>query len=303
MLDLEPAVMGRIVRGPAPLAVGFLAALAIAASAAASTQRQHRPAGRASVSRTTADRHTDPAGDSGVTPDVTTIDVGNDVVAGPYVMWILLANRSALNPDDGVIIYLNTDLNEATGTGPGIDYAILFNAPDTCILTRATGTDFEQIPAPSLQCGFVPAEKSLRVEIQPSDIGGTRAFNFFIVTMAGTTYGDVAPDSGVLSYSAVSPPVKLTLDAWSVAPKSGSVLARMTVGRDDIFETLATGVVSCSLKVGSKTLPATTKGFVNGDATCKWTVPKSARKKALRGVMKVSFGGSVVTKSFSVTAP
>ena len=63
---------------------------------------------------------TDPTGDSGNAPDVTTVTASNDD-NGQITFAISLANRTALSDSDLAIVQLDTDGNLSDGFG-GADY-------------------------------------------------------------------------------------------------------------------------------------------------------------------------------------
>jgi hypothetical protein len=247
---------------------------------------------------------TDPTGDSGNAPDITDVSVGNDVVAGPIVIWVDVPNRTSLGPSDLMVVYVDTDLNQSTGGADyaGSEYAIEM-VGGRLALFRWTGSDWAQVPAPTLNNAFFRGQKALRVSIHPNDLGGTRAFNYYLFSAAGDQRGDYAPNDGVRSYSLISGPVQLSLERFSVTPKvprgGKSFRATMLVGREDINEILDEGSASCSLRVGRRAVAARTKGFVNDAAACRWTIPKSAKGQQISVMISVKFGGASIARRFA----
>lgn len=245
---------------------------------------------------------TDPSGDSGAAPDVTEVQVGNDVVAGPIVLWITAPNRTALGGSEGVVTYLDTDLNFGTGNADqgGADFGIETMASGSR-LYRWDGADWAQTTAPSLRHAWVPGEHAARIEIHPSDLGSPRAFNFYVVSGNGDAI-DVAPDGNDLwSYSLASGPLRLTKEsAAATQARAGRPFAlRLEVGRDDINEILDTGRVTCTAKVGTVSLRGTARPFGANGSTCTWSLPRTAHGKRITAKIVVAYGGASVSHSFS----
>jgi hypothetical protein len=210
----------------------------------------------------------DAAGDSGIAPDVTGVDVGNDVVAGPIVFWIELANRpDDLTADDGVVVLLDTDRNPATGDEDGFEYAIGVTS-EGFGLSRWDGATYVDTSMASLTASFFKTSKTLRVSIHPSELGGVTAFDFFVLGLAGEEF-DLAPNgppSWSYTLATGRPPlVALGLLLSPKAPAAGRLLtAAMPVGRRDTLDLLAQGKVTCTLLVGGKPLRAARAGFTQG---------------------------------------
>jgi hypothetical protein len=259
----------------------------------------------------TAGFFTDPAGDSGVAADITAVSVGNDTLAGDIVIWIHMANREVL-PDisDLFAVFFDTDLNAATGApgSAGSEYtAQVFREIPGSILPavfRWTGSAWLEVPAPTLNYGFGVDEKSLRVSIHPNEIGGTRTFNFHLVSaLQGQSATDVAPDFGGWPYSLISGPLQLSVERFAVRPKvpraGKSFTASLLVGREDTYEIVGEGSVACSLRVGKKAVSARAKSFVNSAATCGWTIPRKTKRQQLRMKISLKFGGVSISRTFA----
>jgi hypothetical protein len=264
------------------------------------------PAGLAAVgtalAATSASVFTDPSGDSGAAPDVTEVQVGNDVVAGPIVLWITAPNRTTLGGSEGVVTYLDTDLNGGTGNVDqgGADFGIETMSSGSR-LYRWDGADWAQTAAPSLRHEWVPGEHAARIEVHPRDLGGPRAFNFYVVSVNGDAI-DVAPDGNDLwSYSLASGPLRLTKEAAAATPaRAGRPFTlRLEVGRDDINEFLDIGKVTCTAKLGTTSLRGTARPFGAQGSTCTWTLPRTTRGKRLSAKILVSYGGAAVSHSYT----
>lgn len=250
----------------------------------------------------------DPSGDGGAGADVTDVQVGNDIVAGPIVIWIDTPNRSSLSGTETIFVFLDSDLSPGTGQAEagGADFVVELTGGASAILSRwdAASAQYVQAASASLRGEFVASAKSTRFSIHPSDLGGTRGFNFFVVTSAGEELGDVAPDGSALwSFSLRPGPLRLSVGEFAISPRApragGRFAAAMVVVRDDINETLGEGAVTCTLRIGTTTVRATGRGFAEDAAVCVWRLPRSAKGKQLRGTITVTFGGVRVTKTFS----
>jgi hypothetical protein len=259
----------------------------------------------ARVNASSAASFSDAPGDSGVAPDITDVDVGNDVVAGPIVFWVTLANR----PDDLVAgdelgIFLDTDVNPATGD-LGSEYAIFVQA-ESLGLFRWDGTTYVFVESASLSARFSTTDKAIRVSIHPSELGALTAFNFAVQSFSGEAF-DYAPNGPPeWSYRLTTGRIGLFVVGSAVTPKrptAGKGLsALLQVGRSDTNEILTLGKVTCMLRIGTKSVRATKSLFVAGLAYCSWKLPSSAKGKLVQGSILVSYGGASVKKSFSVRA-
>jgi hypothetical protein len=246
---------------------------------------------------------TDPSGDSGAAPDVTEVQVGNDVVAGPIVVWITAPNRTALGGSEGVIAYLDTDLNGDTGSVDfgGAEFGIETMASGSR-LYRWDGANWAQTAAPSLRHAWVAGAHAARIEIHPRELGSPRAFNFYVVSVNGDAI-DVAPDgdAALWSYSLASGPLRLTKEAAGATPvRAGRPFTlRLEVGRDDINEILGAGRVTCTAKVGPTSLRGRARAFGANGSTCTWALPRATRGKRISAKIVVGYGGAAVSHSYS----
>jgi hypothetical protein len=251
-----------------------------------------------------AEFFTDPTGDSGGTPDIADVQVGNDLVAGSLVFWVDTPNRTTFGATDLVSIFVDSDLNAATGAldWGGAEYSIDVYA-ETPTLWQWNGTSWVQIPAPALRASYSEGDKSLRVEVHPNVLGNTRAFNFYAFSATGTQSGDYAPDVRLWTYSLVTGTLKLTIEEFLATPKvpraGKAFAAAVLVGRDDTNEILEQGAVTCVLKLAGKALGPTARAFSEGVGGCRWKLPKTARGKQLKLTIAVKFGGATASRTFS----
>jgi hypothetical protein len=278
------------------LPLALLAVLSIAPTAGSA------PFARAATHAPSAASFSDAAGDSGAAADITDVGVGNDVVEGPIVFWVTLANRpDDLVGDDQLIVFLDTDLNPATGDA-GAEYALAVDAESVGAFWW-DGAMYAQVQPASLSARFSKADKAVRIAIHPNDIGVTTGFTFSVETFSGDAH-DAAPNGPPdWAYTLASGRIGLSVLASLVGPKrpiAGKGLsALIQVVRNDISEVLTLGKIGCTLRIGTKSVRATQSRFVAGVALCSWKLPKSAKGKLVRGTISLTYGGVTAKKSFS----
>lgn len=280
-----------------PLAV--VTALTVAPSAGSA------PLANATLQSASAVFFSDAVGDSGAAPDITDVDVGNDVVLGPIVFWVTLANRpDGLTGDDALTVYLNTDRNPATGDA-GSDFAVTLDA-DSVGAYRWDGAQYAAIDAPSLSARFSKPDEAVRIGIHPNHLGGVTAFEFLIESELGDAFDDAPNGPPEWPYTLSAGPLQLAVIGSAVVPKrptAGKVFAAaIQVGRRDINEVLELGKVGCTLRVGTRSLRATGSGIREGLAVCSWRLPKSAKGKLVRASVSLKYGGVTAKRTFTVRA-
>ena len=281
------------------LPLALLAALSIAPAAGSA------PAVRASIHAASATSFSDAAGDSGTAPDVTDVDLGNDLVAGHLVFWVTVANRpDNLVAGDDLAIFIDSDNNPSTGDA-GAEYVIGLDAEGVGAY-RWDGAQYAGIDPASLTAHFSKGDKAFRVAIHPNDLGIAGAFNFTVETHSADAY-DFAPNGPPdWAYTLATGRLGLAVSGSALVPKrptAGKALAAaLEIVRTDINEVLAQGRVKCTLKIGTQSKRAARAGFASGLAVCAWNLPKSAKGKLVRGTISVTFGGTTVKRSFSARA-
>ncbi len=241
-------------------------------------------------------------GDAKTAPDICQQNVvTNDNVSITFGMHI--HDRSGFSAGDGYTIYLDTDMNPATGSlaGPGVpagaEFAIdvLDGASN---LRHWNGTSFEPVtPAEPIVTewieGYGPA-----LQIAPADLGGPQGFNLVLVTTNGEDH-DLGPDAGSWSYTLS--PLALQAGRLALGPATAGkpFTARMVVVRSDFDDSLDEGAIACAARVGAKAL-AGGGSFAGGRVGCTWRLPKNARGTRLAGSVAVTFQGVTTKRSFSV---
>lgn len=244
--------------------------------------------------------YTDPAGDSSTAPDITAVTAANDTAGN--LTFTVRTNQPAL-ADAVVGISFDTDQNSQTG-GSGVEFIFLVG-PSGWEFARWDGSKFAAAGASSANGSYANGVATFK--ISKADLAGVETFIFWADAFQLDANGnviakDTAPDgTSVYRYTHSKP---LTLQAGTpvgvpAKPVAGKAFAvRTRVTRGDNGAALATGTVTCTVRVG--TAPLRAVGRVSpGVAGCSMTLPKTAKGKLVRVTMKITFQGVSTTKSFS----
>ena len=231
----------------------------------------------------------DPAGDSGPAPDITTVVVSNDD-GGVITFALTFANRTSLVGDDRIAIAIDVDRSRLTGSSSGADYVIRAdNLTGTVSLRRWTGSAFESHPAQTLR-----GVDWKTFAIDRAELNGTSAFTFLV--QAGTPAGfarpfDAAPDRGALWVYELQLPgsrtEEVSLEVKPVfrpgTPRAGAVLAvtRATIARASGGDVALTAL-SCTATIAGKRLRPLGR--------CRWRIPRSAKGRTLVVVVEGGYG-------------
>jgi hypothetical protein len=236
---------------------------------------------------------TDPAGDSGSGPDITSVVVSNDD-NGVITFSVGFANRSELMGNDRLLIALDVDRNGQTGTR-GLDYAIQVQAAAQAVsIGRWNGTEFRAFRPQTLS-----ATNTRTLRIDHRELEGTRAFNFLVVaadTPAPSPVFDEAPDGDrVWTYElAFRPSVSGEVAARfePAAPRAGTTFAvRQASVPVSTGGTVVLSSPSCRATVAGKRLRPLGR--------CRWRIPRGARGKILVVVVEGGLGEDrVVSEPF-----
>jgi hypothetical protein len=248
--------------------------------------------------------YSDPAGDSGSAPDITSIAVSHDDAG--FVSLAVTTNQPTLSPDAFFWGYVDADRNTATGwpmKGVGADVIFLSDGSGG-LLGRVNGSwlefDFDSTLTTSFANGVFTAR------FNRSELGTTDRFAFAVESNLGDASGDavasdVAPD-GPPGYEYSFVPLVLTVAPAAGAPTTPASGKRFVVSaavtRGDAAP-FATGRVTCTARAGKVALkPVATA--VAGAARCAMKVPKGMSGKTLRGTVTVSAeDSSPVKRAFS----
>jgi hypothetical protein len=238
----------------------------------------------------------DPIMDSGNAPDYC----GGEAVTNDnqtIMIGIHAHNRSGFVPGDSYGIYLDTDMNAATGGGEiGAEYEIALDGSGAR-LEQWNGTSFQPstatVPMQWAE-GYGPV-----LALDRAAVGNPSGFRLVMVSAYGTD-GDRAPDEGTWSYTVT--PLRLQAKPLSHGPAVAgkSFVARITVVRNDFDVPLDEGTIRCAARLGATSINGTGR-FAHDRIVCAWRLPSTARGKRLAGSVAVTFQGVQANRSFSVT--
>ena len=239
--------------------------------------------------------YTDRVGDAvNGAPDISSIGVANDD-QGNITVTVTLANHSSdFQPNEGILVVMDTDGNGATGNG-GFDY-VYAGVKDHTGLFAWNGSSFAAASAPTLQSSTAAGQISFR--INRFDLGNTTGLNFYVETTRdnGGSIGDDAPDgNGIFTYRLIlptAPPPPPTTTTPPPAPPRFVVRARVLLGAQSV----APSALGCAAKVGSSPVRTTA---VNGPApyrSCVVVVPVRSKGKSVTVTLLVQYKSSATTR-------
>lgn len=287
----------------------FVACVASPLAATASPRSGQR-VGAASANSTT---FTDPAGDSGNAPDITTTTVSNDD-NGQLTWSATMPNRPTMTDKDGVTLYLDTNGN-LSDNRLGAEYTVFF-MKGTALLSEEFGSSGALLPASWFSASYANGAATFSVNV--SKIGNPTEINFrtFASGDRGATFPESAPDSGWWNYRILissggggptgptgpggTPPVKLA----ETKPVVKNAVAGKTVTVSAVVTNNGTGVraasVTCSAKAAGKSLRGARFGrTASGKISCSWRLPSSVHGKSLTGKIGASYQRKSVSKPFA----
>jgi hypothetical protein len=146
----------------------------------------------------------DTAADSGTAGDVTSLEVTNDA-RGRVTFRLTFGNRpNGLEPEDFVVVFLNTDRNAATGDPEGDDFALQFS--QGAFLVRGwTGSQFAAVEAP--EAVATSRGGTITLTLPKADLGNTAGFEIVVFSVRivnnAIESGEAAPDAGEWMYQLV----------------------------------------------------------------------------------------------------
>lgn len=307
---------------PLPRVIASLAVAVAAVTTAVVWPLVGFASSRHAASPAASSSFTDPTGDSGGGPDVTTVQVSDDE-SGKITFTATIPNRQTLSDQDGVAAFFDTDSNSNTGGNGGFEYEVGWISGEQ-VLLHWDGAQFSVVsPAPaSFSASYKDGVATFGID--KADFGGSTAFDFVVTTTGdtGDSTADRAPDgsavwaypSGGTSTPPPSPPpppgsppppagVTLTASKFTVGkPHSGHRFTVSMVVRVKETNVAVKTAVSCAASVAGKPIRATRKGSVlSGHASCTWQLPAGSKGKLLRGSITASYLGAKIRKSFSRT--
>jgi hypothetical protein len=241
-------------------------------------------------------------------------------------MVISWANAAYLNEDSFISVYFNSDRNAATGNA-GSDYLLRIRGSDyTFDYLRWNGSDWVDPPSPITVTVDQNVLQTFEVTMYRPDLGGSTAFDFYLV---GEQRGgsvvlarDSAPDSGVWTYRlagfapapAPGPPPKpapkpgpkpvpkvpatVGLAAVTVKSAGGIHAGRIFTISSRVLTTARAVRVACVIKVSGRAVPALAH-YAAHVLTCQGIAPPGSAGKRLAGVLTATISGDHDARAFT----
>jgi hypothetical protein len=282
-----PAVVLPLKKRRGPIAAVLMAALVLVPSAASGS-------------------YTDPAGDSGVAGDITSVTVVGDKSIGALLFKIAGTNLASSEKN---LLFLNidSDANPLSGnlTDGGTDYSFVMDN-GSYWFDHWDGSQW--VEAANSTVRITGNTTQIMVSINRSEIGNSSDFNFSATTLSLSEIAlDSAPNEGAYNYSfeANGPQID-SVDVQttpSAGPRAGKRFVILPTGLKlpPDGRTTTTPVLpesySCTAKLGAKQLAG------SGTGGCTVAVPKKkARGKRLTVQLTVNYQGAtkVVPLTFKV---
>lgn len=268
----DTASGGMLIRR-ALLTFAFLAAFALAAPAAAHATQS------VSVS--------DPSRDAGAAPDITRIEVADDV-PGAFTFTIELATMRDLQADGFLVVFLDTDRNDTTGRN-GAEFYVAAR-PNGVQLARWNGTAWEPVGDANLQLRLTGT--GIQFVLAEALIGTSRFDAYAGATRDSSNSVDTAPDSGVFSFPARIN--RFLIPAEILFPRAGGVLDARRVQPELSTGEFVRVALSCRLTYRGRAL----KPLAGG---CRWKLSKALKNKRLTLTIAARYNGETVTTTVVVT--
>jgi hypothetical protein len=229
----------------------------------------------------------DPAGDSGLAPDVTGVAMANDD-AGNVTIKVTVSNRSTFTTSDGVGVGIDADQNPDTGmVFYGAEFEIdLEGSTIKFYRSDPAGLYQEATAPPSVHASFSGGVATFT--FNPAELGVSSGFNVYALGYGSTFDLDPAPDIRAVNYQFVSgakPPVlapdtRAPLDlAFKASGTHGKVVSLGYVAADGRGETSDVIAIYKGKKVVKRiNFPlADTSPFY--PYVARWKVPKTTKGK------------------------
>jgi hypothetical protein len=247
--------------------------------------------------------YTDPTGDNGTAPDISSVVVSND--ANNQITFRINVVKLVVPSDARVMVAIDSDQNASTGTS-GTDYLLIADLSNNMFgLLVWNGSDFVDSPSTTATANY--DSTGITFSVNSSELGKTTGLNYWVRTLQGTTVApgnhDDGPDAGSWNYQ-LGPAAALTLSVElfnaSKAKAGKPFAAVITVARSDgALADVSADDVTCAATVGHQRLAAGSSFALGPAATCGWRLPKKSRGKTLHASVTVNLDGATVTKRFT----
>jgi len=248
--------------------------------------------------------YSDPAGDSGAAPDITSVAISHDDAG--FVSLAVTTNQPTLSPDAAFWGYIDADRDTSTGipiNGLGVDEMFIGDGTGS-LLAHIDGSSLSFAFSSTLTTSY--ANGVFTARFNRSEIGTADLLAFAVASELDDANGDAiatddAPDAPPgYEYSFI--PLSVTVAAPVASPKTPLSGKRFVVSaavtRNDAQQFTA-GNVTCTARAGNLALKPIGSA-VAGAARCAMKVPKGMSGRTLRGTITVSAeDSSPVKRAFS----
>jgi hypothetical protein len=243
---------------------------------------------------------TDPTGDSGSAPDITSVGVTNDD-HGQYTFTIDFATPTPFpSTNDGVFVYLDTDQNAATGAS-GFDYALGLVEGQSGLLQWNASSDAYEVAAQQSSVDISFGQMSIVMTVNASDIGNVGTFKMAVVSIHVEDSGSSVDSTTEQTYTSQTIFTLLPVSVHQTAAKDGGTWTVSTrVIRSDTGQPVGVpGAIKCSATEGSKKLAVVRGAFDGTTGTCTFRVPKKPSHARVYATVVVSSAGQLATENFT----
>jgi hypothetical protein len=251
----------------------------------------------------------DAAGDAGTAADIATVRVSNDD-QGRYTFDIGFA--TPYPADGGVKIYLDTDLNRATGDpqARGADYVLSDDNAQGAFSFLHWSRGWKPATAKATVSDSLSADgRALSLSVGKSELGNSAGFDLRVESVEGdgsAGHRDLAPSVGSWRYG-LQQLVRLSyVGGHSLFARAGGTWSVLSVvNRSDTGRPVGPeGRIACRANSGSTQLALARRYFTGSDggargAVCTFDVPLQLRNRELHATITVSYRGQSVTHGFS----
>jgi hypothetical protein len=251
----------------------------------------------------------DPAGDSGVAPDITAVSMANDN-AGKLTWRITLGNRTQFLAPDFVSIYIDADFKD-TGED-GFEFLFQADPAQGPALFKWNG-DWQDTQSKTVSSSFANGVLEMSVDFREMD---SELFVFWVygdqAPADSDEQWDEAPNTGIYSYFADVPllidnftkparvsagkAAKLSLSAWTNNSTTAKVTCTGRIGSKKIKGKAVSAVVSVGVPASNGQLVVTS---YREQGSCSFAVPRSARGKIFSGRITVLKGGVSLSRTLA----
>jgi hypothetical protein len=229
-----------------------------------------------------ADTYVDTVGDNKTAPDIRQVSLTD---AGNGTIHVAIDLDAEIAAGSSLVMGIDADRDASTGAHCGCDYMV-FADDEGLSLGKWIETQWADFPRQPLD----PEEDGGRLTftLTLADLGGTRAFDYWVATYRGddSDYAPEGDDVYTFPQGAERPEIRSVLvNATALLPKAGKVL---TIAPPQLVLTTRKVVPADSM-----TCSLTYKGTIlAARGSCTWRIPVALRRKNLVLSITVTYQGA-----------